>query len=89
MCLAIPAQIVALADDGGRLATVEVAGVRRRVDIGLLDADDVGPGAWVLVHVGFAIALVDEAQARATQALLQRMGEEYERELQELGGSAI
>ena len=54
MCLAIPGQIVEIVDEPNRLAKVDVAGVRRNVNIGLLD--DVGPGDWVLIHVGFAIS---------------------------------
>jgi hydrogenase expression/formation protein HypC len=91
MCLAIPGQIVEVVDDERRLAKVEVAGVRRSVNIGLLDADGigVGPGDWVLIHVGFAISQVDEDEARATRDLLERMGEDYERELEELKASVI
>ena len=91
MCLAIPGQIVEVVDDDRRLAKVDVAGVRRNVNIGLLDADGagVGPGDWVLIHVGFAISQVDEEEARATRDLLERMGEDYERELEELKASVI
>ena len=66
---------------------VDVAGVQRNVNIGLLDADEgggVGPGDWVLIHVGFALSQVDEEEAEATLKLLQGMGEEYEQELEEL-----
>jgi hydrogenase expression/formation protein HypC len=87
MCLAIPGQIVALVDEDLGLATVEVAGVRRTVNIGLFDG--VGVGDWVLVHVGFAISVVDEAEAAATLALLQEMGAEFEQELEELKASVI
>jgi hydrogenase expression/formation protein HypC len=91
MCLAIPGQIVEVVDDERRLAKVEVAGVRRSVNIGQLDADGVGvaAGDWVLIHVGFAISQVDEEEARATRDLLERMGEDYERELEELKASVI
>jgi hydrogenase expression/formation protein HypC len=91
MCLAIPGQIVEVVDDERRLAMVDVAGVRRTVNIGLLDVDggSVGAGDWVLIHVGFAISKVDEEEARATRALLERMGEDYERELEELKASVI
>jgi hydrogenase expression/formation protein HypC len=91
MCLAIPGQIVEVVDDENRLATVDVAGVRRRVNIGLLDVNGVGvgPGDWVLIHVGFAISQVDEEEARATRALLERMGADYERELEDLKASVI
>ena len=87
MCLAIPGRVVEVVDEELQLATVEVAGVRRTVNIGLFD--DVGPGDWVLVHVGFAISVVDEAEAAATLALLKEMGAEFEMELEELKGSAI
>jgi hydrogenase expression/formation protein HypC len=91
MCLAIPGQIVELVDAERRLAKVDVAGVRRNVNIGLLDGDDggVGIGDWVLIHVGFAISQVDEEEARATRDRLERLGEDYERELEELRGSVI
>jgi hydrogenase expression/formation protein HypC len=87
MCLAIPGQIVEMIDELNRLAKVEVAGVRRNVNVGLLE--DVGPGDWVLIHVGFAISQIDEAEAQATRALLEQMGAEYEQELTELRASVI
>ena len=92
MCLAIPGRIIEVVDPGNRLAKVDVAGVRRNVNIGLLDADPgggVGPGDWVLIHVGFALSRVDEAEAQATLQLLEGMGAEYEQELEELKGSLI
>ena len=91
MCLAIPGQVVELVDELHRLAKVEVAGVRRTVNVGLLDGElgGVGPGDWVLIHVGFAISKVDEAEAQATHDLLVRMGADYERELEELKASVI
>jgi hydrogenase expression/formation protein HypC len=91
MCLAIPGQVVEVVDDINRLAMVDVAGVRRTVNIGLLDIDGTGvhAGDWVLIHVGFAISQVDEEEARATRNLLERMGEDYERELEELKASVI
>jgi hydrogenase expression/formation protein HypC len=91
VCLAIPGQIIEIVDEENRLAIVEVAGVQRKVNIGLLDADGdgVGPGDWVLIHVGFAIAQVDEEEARATHDLLVRMGTDYEQELEDLKASVI
>jgi hydrogenase expression/formation protein HypC len=91
MCLAIPGQIVEIVDEANRLAKVDVAGVRRNVNVGLLDVegDSVGPGDWVLIHVGFAISQVDEEEARATRDLLERMGADYEAELEELKASVI
>ncbi len=91
MCLAIPGQIVEMVDEEHRLAIVDVAGVRRSVNVGLLDLDGVGvgPGDWVLIHVGFAISQVDEEEARATRSLLERMGADYEQELEDLKASVI
>ena len=91
MCLAIPGHIVEVVDEANRLAKVDVAGVQRNVNIGLLDAEGngVGPGDWVLIHVGFAISQVDEEEARATRELLERMGQDYEAELEELKASVI
>ena len=91
MCLAIPGQIVQIVDDANRLAQVDVAGVKRTINIGLMDADGdgVGPGDWVLIHVGFAISQVDEEEAIATRRQLERMGADYEAELEELKASVI
>jgi hydrogenase expression/formation protein HypC len=91
MCLAIPGQIIELVDEQNRLAKVDVAGVQRTVNVGLLDADGAGvqPGDWVLIHVGFALSKVDEAEAAATVALLEGMGADYEQELAELRASVI
>ena len=87
MCLAIPGQIVAVEDAANNLAMVEVAGVRRRINVGLID--DVESGDWVLIHVGFAMSRIDEEEAMATHRLLVEMGAEYEQELEELKTSVI
>jgi hydrogenase expression/formation protein HypC len=91
VCLAIPGRVIEVVDETNRLALVDVAGVQRTVNIGLLDADGIsaGPGDWVLIHVGFAMSLVDEDEAAATLALLQGMGTDYETELAELRASVI
>lgn len=91
MCLAIPGQVLEMVDEENRLARVDVAGVKRKVNVGLLDSGDdrVGAGDWVLIHVGFAISKVDEDEALATRRLLEGMGEEYEQELEELRESVI
>lgn len=91
MCLAIPGQVVEMVDEQHRLATVDVAGVKRTVNVGLLDVDGKGVqrGDWVLIHVGFAISQVDEDEARATREMLERMGENYQRELEDLKASVI
>jgi hydrogenase expression/formation protein HypC len=92
MCLAIPGRVTEIVDESNRLATVEVAGVRRTVNIGLLDDETGGgvvPGDWVLIHVGFALSKVDEAEAAATLELLRAMGAEFDTELEELRASVI
>jgi len=96
VCLAIPGQIVEMVDEDNRLARVDVAGVQRNVNVGLLDSEMVAggvagvqPGDWVLIHVGFALSKVDEEEALATRKLLEQMGAEYEQELEELKGSVI
>jgi hydrogenase expression/formation protein HypC len=91
MCLAIPGQVVEVVDEANRLAKVDVAGVRRNVNVGLLDEDgnSAVPGDWVLIHVGFAISKVDEEEALATRKLLEGMGTDYEQELEELKASVI
>jgi hydrogenase expression/formation protein HypC len=91
MCLAIPGLVIEIVDPVNRIATVEVAGVRRDVSVGLLDLEDDAArvGDWVLIHVGFAISKVDEDEAMATLRLLREMGPDYEQELDELRGSAI
>ncbi len=90
MCLAIPGQIVEMVDEPNRLAQVDVAGVKRNVNIGLLDSDGgVGPGDWVLIHVGFAMSQVDEEEAMATRRQLVAMGDDYEQELEDLKASVI
>jgi hydrogenase expression/formation protein HypC len=91
MCLAIPGQVIELVDSDNQIAVVDVVGVRRKVNVGLLgDGEGAArPGDWVLIHVGFAISRVDEQEARATRALLEAMGQEYEQELEELKASVI
>jgi hydrogenase expression/formation protein HypC len=75
MCLAIPGQIVALAS-GGHFATVEVSKVRRTINIDLLDGEPVAIGEWVLIHVGFAMNRISEADAAEQLRLLAMLGED-------------
>ena len=91
VCLAIPGQLVEFVDETNRLARVDVAGVVRNVNVGLLDVDgnSAEPGDWVLIHVGFALSKVDEEEAMATLRMLQGMGADYEAELEELKASVI
>jgi hydrogenase expression/formation protein HypC len=90
--LAIPGQVVELVDLENQIAKVDVVGVKRNVNVSLLQDDDGGgarPGDWVLIHVGFALSKVDEEEAQATLRLLEQMGAEYEQELEELKASVI
>jgi len=92
MCLAIPGQVIEMVDPVNHIAKVDVVGVRRNINVGLFSDDDdggIGPGDWVLIHVGFAISRIDEEEARATRELLEEMGHEYEQELEELKASVI
>jgi hydrogenase expression/formation protein HypC len=86
MCLGIPAQIVELIDSEAGIAKAEISGVRREISIAL--CPEAGVGDWVLVHVGFALATMDEEQAKETLALLEQMGEAYEQEVGEIRASA-
>jgi len=72
MCLAIPGRVVEIVDEAGGLAKVEVGGVRRNVNVALLDAVRVGD--YVLIHVGFALSRVDEHEAAETLRLLEELG---------------
>jgi hydrogenase expression/formation protein HypC len=81
MCLAIPGKIVEMVDEENRIAKVEIGGVRRGVNVGMLD--DIKIGDYVLVHVGFAMSKVDEQQAEETLRLLQELGS-YQEELEQL-----
>ena len=83
MCLAIPAQIVQLLPESD-LATADVSGVKRNVNIGLLDGEHIQAGDWVLIHVGFAISKVDEKEARASLEFLESMGQAYRDEIDAL-----
>jgi hydrogenase expression/formation protein HypC len=91
MCLAIPGRVMEIVDEENRLARVDVAGVQRTVNVGLMDAEGapIAPGDWVLIHVGFAISKVDEAEAEQTLLMLRGMGQDFETELEELRESLI
>ena len=75
MCLAIPGQIVEIEAEHQLLARVEVGGVRRNVNIGLLEPGAVAAGDWILIHVGFALSKIDEGQAQDQLRMLRAMGE--------------
>jgi hydrogenase expression/formation protein HypC len=89
MCLGIPGQLVDLAGDHPHLATVEITGVRRRINIGLLEDEGLQVGDWVLIHVGFAMSKIDEEEAARALEGLQLMGQAYDEELIALTESSI
>ena len=88
MCLGIPGQLVEFVEPEHHIAKVDVSGVRRNVNVGLL-AGEVDVGDWVLIHVGFALSKIDEEEARATREFLEQLGEPYEQELADLKASSI
>ena len=88
MCLGIPGQVVELLDHE-HLAKVDVSGVGRVVNIGLLEDEQVTPGDWVLIHVGFAMSKIDEQEAARAIASLQLMGQAYDDELEAFWSSEI
>ena len=75
MCLAIPGKIVEIVPGGYRSGVVEVGGVRRRVELGLLENDPPEPGDWVLIHVGFAMSKISEHEAMEQMRTLSALGE--------------
>jgi len=77
MCLAIPGKIIELAADLP-LAVVEVSGVRRQVNVDLLREDGIGPGDWVLIHVGFAMSKISEDGAQEQMRMLAMLGEDQQ-----------
>ena len=90
MCLAIPGQVVELLPgNNDQLALVDVVGVKRRVNIGLLEDVGLQPGDYVLIHVGFAMSKVDEKEAAEALSLLEMMGAAFTDELQAVAESSI
>jgi hydrogenase expression/formation protein HypC len=89
MCLGIPGEVVELLPDQPDLATVDVSGVRRSINVGLLENEEVSPGDWVLIHVGFAMSKIDEDEARAALDFLEGIGQAYDDELRALQESGV
>ncbi len=102
MCLAIPGEVVELPRAAGaaagdpsapagvdQLALVDVLGVRRRINIGLLENEELAVGDWILIHVGFAMSKVDEQEAAEALAMLELMGQAFTDELDAVAGSRI
>jgi hydrogenase expression/formation protein HypC len=76
VCLAIPAKVIEIPDDNATLALIEVVGVRRHIDTGLLADNPPVVGDWVLVHVGFAMSKISEEQAQDQLRMLSVLGED-------------
>ena len=89
MCLGIPGEIVELLPESPDLARVEVSGVRRAVNIGLLRGTQLAVGDWILIHVGFALSKIDETEARRALDFLEGVGQAYADELAALRESMI
>jgi hydrogenase expression/formation protein HypC len=89
MCLGIPGEVVEIHPEHADLAKVNVSGVRRMINIGLLADDPPAPGEWVLIHVGFALSKIDEAEAAATLQFLKGIGQAYADEIAALRESLI
>jgi len=75
MCLAIPGKIVEISPESPTTALVDVVGVRRKIDLGLLQDDKPVPGDWVLIHVGFAMSKISEGDAVDQMRTLRMLGE--------------
>ena len=89
MCLGIPGEIVEILADRDDLAMVSVEGVKRVVNVGLLDDETLVPGDWILIHVGFALSKIDEREAKASLEWLTGVGDAYTDELKALAESDI
>lgn len=89
MCLGIPGQIASIDLEHPHLAKVDVVGVTRSINVGLLEDEGVEAGDWVLVHVGFAMSKIDEDEAARALDGLQMMGQGFDDEIQQLLESAI
>ena len=88
MCLAIPGKIVEIAPETPNLALVDVAGMRRKVDLGLLADNLPVSGDWVLIHVGFAMSKISETDALDQLQTLEMLGE-AEAAFQEVRGYGL
>jgi hydrogenase expression/formation protein HypC len=89
MCLGIPGEVIEILRDQPDLAMVDVSGVKRAINIGLLTDDPPVPGDWILIHVGFALSKIDEQEAKAAMDFLIGIGQAYEDEIAALLESQI
>lgn len=91
MCLGIPGQVIEVLEDQPQLARVDVSGVKRVINIQVAEGNGtpVKPGDWVLIHVGFALSVIDEEEARSTIEFLKSLDKAYTDELELLAESSI
>jgi hydrogenase expression/formation protein HypC len=89
MCLGIPGEVIEILAEHPDLAKVDVSGVKRAINIGLLADENIKPGDWVLIHVGFALSKIDEDEAKAAMDFLTGIGQAYEDEITALRQSQI
>jgi len=89
MCFGIPGEVIEFLPDQPDLARVDVSGVRRVINVGLLVDEPPKPGEWVLIHVGFALSKIDEEEAASALAFLEGIGRAYDDELAALAESRI
>ena len=90
MCLAIPGQVVEFIPGyNDQLALVDVVGVKRKINIGLMEETPLKIGDYVLIHVGFAMSKIDEKEAAEALSMLEMMGETFTEELQAVAESSI
>ena len=90
MCLGIPGRVVDwVPDSNDLLAKVEVTGVTRNINIGLVREDGLELGDWVLIHVGFAMSIIDEDEAKQAMDGLRLLGEQFDTEVEEIATSRI
>ncbi len=90
MCLGIPGQLVEIVDLAEHRAVVDVDGVRREINIGLVMGDPGGihVGDWVLIHVGFAMSKIDEEEAARTLSFIKDLGSVYDDEIDQFKAEA-
>jgi hydrogenase expression/formation protein HypC len=80
MCLGLASEILAILPENKDLATANVMGAERTINIGMIEGEDIKPGDWVLIHVGFAISRMTEDEARASIAFMESLGTGSEEE---------
>lgn len=78
MCLGIPGEVVEISTDHPHLATVDVSGVKRLINMGLLEEDPPQPGEWILIHMGFALSKMEESEAADAMEFLEETGKPYQ-----------